>query len=1225
MRPHHRRPGDGERIDNRSLRAVRQIDKNAEAIAFPDDLLAQFGQARVFGRLRLDIADRVSRVVNQLEMAHAEIVGGFDVTGVGLDEARTLDRQHDVGLPAQGQINVFRRAQDLELLPGEMLLDPPELALEPAQRLAWLRHRLLHIGVMSSAQRDALKAIAGVSNEFKLAVDGLFNKCAQVRDSFFLLHPDLRPLYDAYAQVDMGFVASVSYTHTSATLEPEIMAADHRLLYKHRQQLLLHRGVMIEATRDALRSVRGVSKVFLPAVDELFNQGQSALTEFFSLVATFQDTLAHKRKREQALQRVAAAAEIDLNSARALLDPTIVSGGIYPLHAVADRNQPVLNDVLAVGTQGLSAEFFFRDKATGTVDQRIAAVANLDYSPTNGHPLPQNPTGAAISGIWSGALEVSETSYYNIIIAADVEALITLKFDGRDQPLIQNGTFRQNRDPLELKAGTIHDMVLTVEKVKSLLSVKWESQKQRLQVIPGGQLYPSSVLHPFQDAFVRFLKLMSLGGNLGLTTSEIAYLATDADSLINGEAWLNHIPTKSVRVPNETTALRALLKPFWGLLDFSHIKADWSPDDERVLTVLKDPTAATASTDSLLFKLSSWNKTSFVAVLQHLGIDIKDLGKIRLLRRIYDAFAPIQHLAIPASKLISATTNEPSSSTVRELQAALRARFDVNSWRDVVRPINDTLRGLQRDALVAYVLHQMRENATTAHIDTADKLFEYFLMDVEMDPCMQTSRVRNALSTVQLFIERCLMNLEQPDVLPSSIDAAKWTWMKRYRMWEANRKVFLFPENWLEPELRDDKSPFFKEVETQLLQSDITDDSAASAVLTYLMKLEEVAKLEPCGMYLDEKGRDNEKDDVVHVVARTSGAHRVYYYRRYELGSWTPWEHIKLDIEDNPVVPFVWQNRLLLFWLRIIKKGPEMLRVPDSIQDDKIITELNVSQMMKAVNEGSEQNTRELIGSVLCWSEYYDGKWQPPKTSDVTAPLNLGEFAANTFSRNLLTLHLVRDPEWNFISISPFASGGVDPYFIPFSFFFFNTHSSPLQQYEVHPNAYRIRNFRIREGRLLANYDTFINYRLFDHIGNDLMSINRFSRQIPTFNLVANLSSLIETLPFFYEDHQNVFYVTTKLERARITNQLGYGLSAKQRVANATYIPRPALSSGSKDGNYRGLFDPTAAPADQPPKEQFVIEDAYWRREQGMSPTVEYGEQQIGPSRTPPNAGRRKR
>jgi SpoVK/Ycf46/Vps4 family AAA+-type ATPase len=28
----------------------------------------------------------------------------------------------------------------------------------------------------------------------------------------------------------------------------------------------------------------------------------------------------------------------------------------------------------------------------------------------------------------------------------------------------------------------------------------------------------------------------------------------------------------------------------------------------------------------------------------------------------------------------------------------------------------------------------------------------------------------------------------------------RWSWLKRYRVWDANRKIFLYPENWLEPE-----------------------------------------------------------------------------------------------------------------------------------------------------------------------------------------------------------------------------------------------------------------------------------------------------------------------------------------------------------------------------------------------------------------------------------------
>ncbi|GAB3959977.1 hypothetical protein GCM10027614_80660 [Micromonospora vulcania] len=158
------------------------------------------------------------------------------------------------------------------------------------------------------------------------------------------------------------------------------------------------------------------------------------------------------------------------------------------------------------------------------------------------------------------------------------------------------------------------------------------------------------------------------------------------------------------------------------------------------------------------------------------------LRDLAALRRVYAAFAQLTVLGVTAGPLIAATTNDPSAATVRDLQAALRARYATADWLAVVKPINDELQGRQRDALVAYVLHQMRSNPASAHLDTPDKLFEYFLMDVQMEPVMQTSRIRNAIAAGQLFVERCLMNLE-PRVASSAINGAQWEWMKRYRVW----------------------------------------------------------------------------------------------------------------------------------------------------------------------------------------------------------------------------------------------------------------------------------------------------------------------------------------------------------------------------------------------------------------------------------------------------------
>ncbi len=52
--------------------------------------------------------------------------------------------------------------------------------------------------------------------------------------------------------------------------------------------------------------------------------------------------------------------------------------------------------------------------------------------------------------------------------------------------------------------------------------------------------------------------------------------------------------------------------------------------------------------------------------------------------------------------------------------------------------------------------------ADAVHVDTPDSLFEYFLIDPQTQPPVETSRIRLALSTVQLFIERVVRNLEPP-------------------------------------------------------------------------------------------------------------------------------------------------------------------------------------------------------------------------------------------------------------------------------------------------------------------------------------------------------------------------------------------------------------------------------------------------------------------------------
>jgi hypothetical protein len=510
-------------------------------------------------------------------------------------------------------------------------------------------------------------------------------------------------------------------------------------------------------------------------------------------------------------------------------------------------------------------------------------------------------------------------------------------------------------------------------------------------------------------------------------------------------------------------------------------------------------------------------------------------------------------------------------------------------------PQNDEMRGLQRDALVAYILHQMRSNPVSEHIDTPEKLFEYFLMDVQMDPCMQTSRIRHALSSVQLFIERCLMNLE-PRVTPSSINAKQWEWMKRYRVWEANRKVFLYPENWLEPELRDDQSPFFKEAMSELLQGDITEDRAAVALLNYLSKLEEVAKLEPCGIQYVENAPGT-ADDIAHVVARTAGANRKYYYRRREYGYWTPWEQIKLDIEDNPVIPVVWKGRLFLFWLRILKQTPDAaMQAPTGADDKELKAGMKISEVM---------NTKTMqvsVRAVLCWSEYYNGKWQPTKTSDANKPTRLGEFnpaGIGAFDRSGLFLAASKMDD-ALQMIIRYRSG--ESYF-----HLYNTHSLPVRKEDPRvPNLAPIdlrRNPDLSSDRFTINYTDALKNRLSRHVLINPIGDNAV---VPRHVLQNPWEA-----PFFYEDSRHVFYVTTEEQLIPVWN--GYVVSAytpKPQFDIAPLVFEAAEIIPDKigpviSGRQLGIVDPS-------PIERFVSEDAYISRGIASTGTVRFGDKEIG-------------
>ncbi len=235
---------------------------------------------------------------------------------------------------------------------------------------------------------------------------------------------------------------------------------------------------------------------------------------------------------------------------------------------------------------------------------------------------------------------------------------------------------------------------------------------------------------------------------------------------------------------------------------------------------------------------------------------------------------------------------------------------------DRLEPYQDRINVLRRDALCDYLIARQPSLNFRDHTE----IYNYFLLDVDMSGCFRTSRVVAAISSLQLYVQRCLLNLEQTDpsfspkvnIDPSALPADQWEWRKNYRVWEANRKVFLYPESYIDPDLRDDKTPIALDLENDVLQRKITKKSAEEAYQRYLTQSAELSHLRICGSLLH--------NGTYFFFGRTQHDPAIFYSRQWDGTTWTPWKKVDLPIDAASVAAAVHRGRLFLFWVNTNSK-----------------------------------------------------------------------------------------------------------------------------------------------------------------------------------------------------------------------------------------------------------------------------------------------------------------
>lgn len=914
-----------------------------------------------------------------------------------------------------------------------MPLDPAlSLAYDQSSGLQWLGYR----GVLTDARKSVLTAVA-----LPGPLAALFNT---------LLNSVQQQTVPAYPQLAGAILAMWVNQHTYVSIQPAASAIDSAAFFNalaaaqqastitdpipqiqfsydstSNQQTLTCQGVLTDSLRLQLENLPPASPLLGTLLQDVRNQAL-ALFQFLApniltvtaadldtyakpfiaidpskqrkqikaqLVQAFLPLQAQKLSRQLVVQTLSS----NLGSNPSLTEPLLTDAAL-----LSDPSNPgtsLLGAFLNSGQQGVSAQFFASADGSGATKSAGVAATTDTADPTNS-------SGGTGSARFEGFLQVPTDGPYRFFAElGDTGAAASLRIDSPDpnvlfaNPLIapsQKATKPGDEVSqfVQLQGGIAYHFVL------DFLGLGSHGASLLIQgeTLPKGPL--SQVTLSPQQAYVSFTRAKTLLSKVlqilqvtGLDIREVAYLT--ANSAQFSKFKLSALPTQAS--DDSPAKAAALFTQFLGLADYADLRKGPAGGTDGLIDVFQAATQSAPQEPNtpwtLLANLTRRDPQVIRDVSAILGPNSHFQNNVGI-RRLWEALQVVQIIGIPVASLAASTlilspnppANPAPDQIATQFKTAVESQYTVNQWRPVAQSVFDKLRKRKRDSLVAYLLQNLG-------LENSNQLFEYFLIDPGMEPVVQTSRLRLAMSTVQTFIQRCLLDLENANsnvalnVSPAAINSDLWNWMKRYRVWEANREVFLYPENWMEPELRLDKSDLFQTLEGALLQGDVTNDLVESALLQYLQDLDVRARLDIVASYL-EQNLTTPGFSTLHVLGRTYSLPHNYFYRNYNSGAWSAWEAVTPDIEGDHIALAEWRGKLNLFWVTFMPQPTT--NQPSNASDGSKVSDLTLSGLNQDVLSSKPQQQYQLQ---LHWTDYHKGKWSKPIASNTakSAPIAVAD------------------------------------------------------------------------------------------------------------------------------------------------------------------------------------------------------------------------------------------
>ncbi|SMQ78430.1 Putative peptidoglycan binding domain-containing protein [Bacillus sp. OV166] len=940
------------------------------------------------------------------------------------------------------------------------------------------------------------------------------------------------------------------------------------------QQKVTHLGVLTASAKTALLNqipsssdpdAINARKIFSDLLDQIETQSTAQYKALFDKqlagILTFDEffgtavTTIQVEKRMILLKKIVPLIKAKIARQTIMQELTIQTGSDAALIealltnkdflAITDADsQPLVAQFQGLEQGGISMELTPTDPHAQTIKKTVEKVEIT-------------ASDKCRQAAWRGFIEVPENGAYRFYAKlGKKDAEVYLHLDSVVEPILSGSAMKDDDElsgSIDLKSGVLYTFTLEAGKL----------QDSPFELLVKGEITPKDNLSQFiaipkaevegaTRAFKMLAKSLQIAQGLGFNEREVRHILSHPSDFGNVNWRL--LPTKEPG--NKPEDAVALFNGFMRLLHYSLLKRDMAGGGDGLISIFEHARQKNLADVKTLYeqiaKLTRRKSDVVEDVAAELKMTVPEQVAVEAnMERLWQALKIVEKFGVSMASLKKWLTPQPNPDVSKEVRNSIKSRYEPEVWQRIAKSIFDPLRQRKRDALVAHIIH------INEKLDSIEKLFEYFLIDPGTEPVVQTSRLRLAISSLQTFIQRCFLNLEE-QVHPSVLNAKHWGWMKRYRVWEANRKIFLFPENWLEPEWRDDKTHLYQELESSLLQGDVTNQLAEDALYVYLKKLDQLARLEMVTMYAEENPFG---PPTIHVIGRTYSKPHQYFYRRYAYQMWTPWEPVTAEIDSDHIVTVIWRERLHLFWLTFMEKVDENPNGPTTGQTGNL-GDIRFDTLVCEAGQISKGVAQRKLDIQLNWSEYFQGSWTPRESSgignviDLSGPFNPGEISVRVSKEedsttDAVLINLMGVPAYFRVvsknSRPQFGKGNMNDQAFPYS------HSNETYNlYEGNGtlSVTFVKRIVTIDGDRKENPPDPQN--ILSNVGNYTL--------LPTSNKMRLLSEEFAPLisPIFYADDMYTFFVEPSLTEKTIDTWEGYAITPpSQKSRWVDYVMRP--------------------------------------------------------------------